>query len=108
MQEDLNLGDIVINKAAVRMDGASKAYAPIEYPAAADMRVTLALEEAARTLKIPFKTGISVSTRSYNATVLTVFKITSSHHLVLSYICHQYSLVVRSLTYRTHHFTRIR
>ena len=34
MQEDLNLGDIVINKAAVRMDGASKAYAPIEYPAA--------------------------------------------------------------------------
>ena len=65
MQEDLNLGDIVINKAAVRMDGASKAYAPIEYPAAADMRVTLALEEAARTLKIPFKTGISVSTDSF-------------------------------------------
>ena len=65
MQEDLNLGDIVINKAAVRMDGASKAYAPIEYPAAADMRVTLTLEEAARTLKIPFKTGISVSTDSF-------------------------------------------
>lgn len=29
------------------------------------MRVTLALEEAARTLKIPFKTGISVSTDSF-------------------------------------------
>lgn len=29
------------------------------------MRVTLALEEAAGTLKIPFKTGISVSTDSF-------------------------------------------
>ncbi|MCO5803178.1 hypothetical protein CS033_03373 [Phocaeicola vulgatus] len=49
----------------------------------------------------------SQSTRSYNAAVLTVFKITSSHHLVLSHICHQYGLIIRSLTHRTHHFTHI-
>lgn len=65
IQEDLNLGDLVINKGAVRQDGASKAYAPAEYPAMADMRVTLALEEAARSLHVPFKTGISVSTDSF-------------------------------------------
>ena len=65
IQEDLNLGELVINKGAVRQDGASKAYAPAEYPAMADMRVTLALEEAARSLHVPFKTGISVSTDSF-------------------------------------------
>ena len=32
LQEEINLGDVVICKACVRMDGASRAYAPIEYP----------------------------------------------------------------------------
>lgn len=65
IQEDLNLGDVVINKGAVREDGASKAYAPVNYPAMADMRVTLALEQAAKELRVPFKTGISISTDSF-------------------------------------------
>ena len=65
LQEDLNLGDLVINRASVRMDGASKAYAPAEYPAAADMAVTLALEKAAAMQKIPHKVGVSVSTDSF-------------------------------------------
>lgn len=65
IQDDLNLGDVVINKGAVRRDGASRAYAPEAYPAMADLRITLALEEAARELKVPCKTGISVSTDSF-------------------------------------------
>ena len=65
IQEDLNLGDLVINKGAVREDGASKAYAPFNYPAMADMRVTLALEQAAKELRVPYKTGISISTDSF-------------------------------------------
>ncbi len=65
IQEDLNLGDLVINRASVRMDGASKAYAPPEYPAAADLVVTLALEKAATTLRIPHKVGVSISTDSF-------------------------------------------
>ena len=36
IQEDLHPGDVVINTASVRMDGASRAYAPIEFPAVAD------------------------------------------------------------------------
>lgn len=65
IQENLNLGDLVINRASVRMDGASKAYAPPEYPAAADLAVTLALEKAATTLQIPHKVGVSISTDSF-------------------------------------------
>lgn len=65
LKEDLNLGDVVISKAAVRLDGASKAYAPAEYPAVADLDVTLALREAARELKVPFGLGITVTTDSF-------------------------------------------
>lgn len=65
IQENLHLGDLVINKAAVRMDGASKAYAPAEYPAMADMTVTLALQQAAKEMKIPHQVGICVSTDSF-------------------------------------------
>lgn len=65
IQEGLELGDLVINRASVRRDGASKAYAPAEYPAAADMTVTLALMKAAESLKVPHQVGVSISTDSF-------------------------------------------
>ena len=65
LQEKLNLGDIVISQAAVRLDGASKAYAPAEYPAVADLDLTLALRTAARELNVPHMVGIGVSTDSF-------------------------------------------
>ena len=65
IREDLNIGDVVIDKAAVREDGASKSYAPVEYPAVADLDITLALRQAAEELKIPFKLGITVSTDNF-------------------------------------------
>lgn len=65
IQEGLELGDLVIDRASVRRDGASKAYAPAEYPAVADMTVTLALMKAAESLKVPYQVGISVSTDSF-------------------------------------------
>lgn len=65
IQNDLNLGELVINTAAVRMEGASRAYAPIEFPAVADMDTTIALRKAAKETGIPFKTGISISTDSF-------------------------------------------
>ena len=55
----------VVEKACVRMDGASRAYAPIEYPAVADLDVTIALRDAARELKVPFGMGIGVTTDSF-------------------------------------------
>lgn len=57
---DINVtgGDIVIATGAVRMDGTSKEYAPIEYPAVPDVLVTSALTWAARDLKANYHTGV--------------------------------------------------
>lgn len=43
-------GDIVIASSAVRSEGTSKEYMPIEYPAVADFEVIKALEESAKEL----------------------------------------------------------
>jgi uridine phosphorylase len=48
LQTDIDTGDIVIATAAVRADGASRTYMPIEAPAVADFKVTEALLDAAR------------------------------------------------------------
>ncbi len=47
MQLDVKGGDLVVANGAIRMEGTSKEYAPIEYPAVADLEVTNALVEAA-------------------------------------------------------------
>ncbi|MCI8360870.1 MAG: uridine phosphorylase [Clostridiales bacterium] len=47
MQLNMKGGDLVVATAAVRQEGTSLHYAPIEYPAAADFTVTAALAEAA-------------------------------------------------------------
>ena len=41
------MGDLTITTATVRDDGTTPQYVPIEYPAVADLEVTLALKEAA-------------------------------------------------------------
>ncbi len=51
-------GDAVIASAAVRQEGTSREYAPLEYPAAADFGVTLALRDAADRLGIPCHVGV--------------------------------------------------
>ena len=50
MQPGVKSGDIVIATGAVRMEGTSREYAPVEYPAVADLSVTNALAAAARSL----------------------------------------------------------
>lgn len=47
MQLDVQGGDLVIPTAAIRMDGTSREYLPVEFPAAADFGVTRALADAA-------------------------------------------------------------
>lgn len=58
MDIDVKGGDIVIATGAVRMDGTSKEYAPIEYPAVPDALVTSALVMAARKLKAEYHYGV--------------------------------------------------
>lgn len=58
MQLDVNAGDLVIAQAAIRQEGTSKEYLPIEFPAVADIDVINALREAAVELKLPNHTGV--------------------------------------------------
>ena len=48
MQPEVKSGDIVIATGAIRMEGTSREYAPIEYPAVANLDVTNALVAAAK------------------------------------------------------------
>lgn len=47
MQQEVLPGDVVILNGAIRMEGTSKEYLPIEFPAVADFGVTAALKNAA-------------------------------------------------------------
>lgn len=58
MQQDVCGGDIVIASGAVRMEGTSREYAPIEYPAVADLEVANALVAAAKELGFTYHTGV--------------------------------------------------
>jgi uridine phosphorylase len=51
LQPSIKVGDIVIASSAVRGDGTSRSYAPIEYPAVADFGVTAALVQTTQRLK---------------------------------------------------------
>ncbi len=58
MQLDVNPGDLVIASGAIRMDGTTREYLPLEFPAVADVDVTCALRDAAKKLNIPYHTGV--------------------------------------------------
>jgi len=51
-------GDIVIATGAIRMEGTSKEYVPVEFPAVANLDVTNALVQAAKNLKLKWHAGI--------------------------------------------------
>ncbi len=58
MQLDVCSGDIVIASGAVRMEGTSREYAPIEYPAVPDIGVVNALAAAAGELGQNYHVGV--------------------------------------------------
>ncbi|OUN25393.1 uridine phosphorylase [Pseudoflavonifractor sp. An85] len=58
MQQQVRAGDAVIVQAAIRQDGTSREYLPIEYPAVADFSVTAALKQAAIDRGMPHHVGV--------------------------------------------------
>lgn len=58
MQEEVLGGDVVIATGAVRMEGTSREFAPVEYPAVADINVVNALMASAEELEIPHHVGV--------------------------------------------------
>lgn len=58
MASDVVAEDIVIAQAAIRAEGTSREYLPVEYPAAANFDVTMALREAALHSGHSFHVGV--------------------------------------------------
>ena len=65
IQPGMELPSLVVTTGAVRLDGASTHYAPIEYPAVADLALTNSLVDAARDLGIPHYVGITASADTF-------------------------------------------
>ncbi len=65
ISEEPKAGDLIIAMAAVRQEGTTLHYMPVEFPATADFQVTLALKEAAEELKAGYFTGIVQSKDSF-------------------------------------------
>lgn len=58
MQPEVKSGDVVIATGAVRMEGTTREYAPIEYPAVANLDVINALVNVAKEKGFPCHTGV--------------------------------------------------
>ena len=58
MQQDILGGDLIIATGAVRMEGTSREYAPLEFPAVADLEVVNALAAAAKELGAKSHIGV--------------------------------------------------
>ena len=55
---DVKSGDLVIATGAIRMEGTSKEYAPIEFPAVANYDIVTALINSAKKLNLPYHVGV--------------------------------------------------
>lgn len=64
--EEANVGDSAICTAAVRLDGASDSWAPVEFPAVADYGVVNALVSTAELLGFPHHVGVGATTADFN------------------------------------------
>jgi uridine phosphorylase len=65
IQPDIAVADVIVTTGSVRMDGASRHFAPIEYPAVADLDCANALVAAARSLGLNVHTGITASSDTF-------------------------------------------
>lgn len=65
IQPHINVGDILVTTGAVRLDGASQHFAPLEYPAVADFRCTNALYDVAKEQGVTPYVGITASSDTF-------------------------------------------
>ena len=61
IQPDIDVGDVVVTTGAVRLDGASTHYAPVEYPAVAHYALVNAALDAGRDAGVTCHAGVSAS-----------------------------------------------
>lgn len=65
IQKYIKVGDILIITAAVRCDGASQHFAPLEFPAVSDLSCSTALIKAAKKIGVTWHSGITISTDTF-------------------------------------------
>lgn len=65
IQPHINVGDVLVTTAAVRLDGASLHFAPMEFPAVADFTCTTALVAAAESAGASMHIGITASSDTF-------------------------------------------
>ncbi len=65
LRRGIGVGDLIISTGAVRLEGTSKQYVIPEYPAVADLTVTLALVAAAEELGVKYHLGLTASSDSF-------------------------------------------
>lgn len=58
MQPEVQSGDLIIATGAIRAEGTSREYAPIEFPAVADFGLVQRLAMAAEKLSMPYHVGV--------------------------------------------------
>ena len=65
IQPQVNVGDVIVTQAAVRLDGASLHFAPMEYPAVANFECTTAMVAACRDAGVEPHVGITASSDTF-------------------------------------------
>ena len=65
IQKDIHSGELAIITAAIRDEGTSRHYMPIEFPAIADIDIVIALQAAAKKTGAKSRTGITQSKDSF-------------------------------------------
>ncbi len=65
IQPDIKVPSLIITTGAVRLDGASTHYAPIEYPAVADIEIVNSLIAGAKATDSPCHVGITASSDTF-------------------------------------------
>lgn len=65
IQPDLPVGHLVVSQASVRLDGASRHFAPLEFPAASNFACTRALVEGAEAVGASYRVGITASSDTF-------------------------------------------
>jgi len=65
IQKNIKTGDVIISSGAVRLDGTSTHYAPIQYPAVASVHIVNELVRASEMHGVDYHVGITASSDSF-------------------------------------------
>lgn len=65
IQPHINVGDVIVTSGAVRLDGASSHFAPMEFPAVPDFEVATAMVAAAKASGADVHVGVTASSDTF-------------------------------------------